>query len=205
MIVGQKWRYPPQMTHDHGPGRSPRPVGRTPRRWAGALGGVSRAAQCNDRESIDCRPRPWLSPLVPGLINCPRKKKIQQSLSESNAFVCGALWPAAAPGPGGSAGPGRRPGRRRAHTVAHGRRDSGETTPDAALCCCDGTVGRHTAGARRPRKAAGRAALAVSRTVSRAGRLPARAVTARALHGHCAEAALDGPETRRSSIPSRRG
>jgi hypothetical protein len=159
-----------------------------PGRFAGCL----RAAQCNHCESIDCRPRPWLSPLVPGLFNCPRKKKIQQSFSESNAFVCGG------PLARGGAPPRRvrrtRPatGRRRAHTVAHGRHESGETAPDAALCCCDGTVGRHLDEARRPGEACGRAAPAVSRAVSRAGRqrwLPARAVL-----GRCAEAASGGPE-----------
>ena len=49
-------------------------------------------------------------------------------------------------------------GRRRAHTVAHDRHESGETTPNAPLCCCDGTEGRHrdrSAPSRRGRRADG--------------------------------------------------
>jgi hypothetical protein len=95
-------------------------------------------------------------------------------------------------------------GRRRAHTVAHSCRESGETTPDAPLCCCDGTEGRHLDGSAPAGRGRRAAAFAVSRAVSRAAGRP-RGLLARAVHGQCAEAALGGPETRRSPIPARRG
>ena len=199
MIVGQNWRYPPKMTHDYGPGRSPRAVGRLPRRWAGALRGVSRAAQCNGRESIDCRLRPWLSPLVPGIINCPRKKKIQQSLSESNAFVCGGSLARGGARPGGSGGPGRRRGggeRTRSHTIATSLARQLRMRPYAAAMALRADI---VTGARRLGEDGGRTALAVRR-VGRPRRLPARA-----MHGQWAEAALGSPETRRSPRPSRHG
>jgi len=186
------------MTHDHGPGRSPGSP-RAGRRWAGALRGVARAAQCNGRESIDCRLRPWLSPLVPGIINCPRKKKIQQSLSESNAFVCGGSLARGGARPGGSGGPGRRRGggeRTRSHTIATSLARQLRMRPYAAAMALRADI---VTGARRLGEDGGRTALAVRR-VGRPRRLPARA-----MHGQWAEAALGGPETRRSPRPSRHG
>ena len=46
MIVGQNWRYPPKMTHDYGPGRSP---GRSAARRGG---GPGRFAGCLGRRNV---------------------------------------------------------------------------------------------------------------------------------------------------------
>ena len=215
MIVGQNWRYPPKMTHDYGPGRSP---GRSAARRGG---GPGRFAGCLGRRNVtavkaliaghDCRPRPWLSPLVPGLINCPRKKKIQQSLSESNAFVCARPLARSGARPRQvrriRAATGRRRGgggRTRSHTAAATLARRPRLEPYAAAMAMWADI---LTGARRPGETGRRAALAARRAVSdavghvgRPRRLPVRAV-----NGQCSEAALGGPETRRSPMPSRRG
>jgi len=132
-----------------------------------------------------------------GLSIAPRKKKFQQSFSESNAFVCGDPWPAAAPIPGGSGGPGRRRGggeRTRSHTVPASLARRPRIRPYAAAMALWADI---LTGAHRPSEAGRRAALAVSRAVSRAGRLPAITVTARAMHNQCTEAA-----PRRSGNPA---
>ena len=199
MIVGQNWRYPPKMTHDYGPGRSPRAVGRLPRRWAGALRGVSRAAQCNGRESIDCRLRPWLSPLVPGIINCPRKKKIQQSLSESNAFVCARPLARSGARPRQvrriRAATGRRRGgggRTRSHTAAATLARRPRLEPYAAAMAIWADI---LTGARRPGETGGRAALAVSDAGS-----PCRPASPAARQGR--EWPMLGGRPRRSGNPA---
>jgi hypothetical protein len=197
VIVGHLRRIAPFLTHDHGP-----PAARGVAAAARALRRVSRVAQWTDCESIDCRPRPRLSPLVSGLINCPRKKKFQQSFSESNAFDCAVPYPAAAPA---RARPrrGRRiraatggDERTRSHTVAASLARRPPRCPYAAAMAMWADI---LTGARRPAEAGGRA----PRAVSRVGWHPRRA-SAGAVHGQCAESAPGGPETRRSPMPSRR-